>query len=335
MSLFVVFLVSALSVSLVLKREDIPAFSGYEAIIESEIAPKAYEEKEKKESGKISHAEKTLKRFFGFSGTPQPKKEEATATPMAAEEKKEMLRSENVTIDKGVKVSNSTAYNVNPLNYAKEKLGFSLDFKGPQVLIVHTHTTECYSPLSYERGAPDRSLTESENMIAVGEAMREELEKNGISTIHDKTVHDYPSYNSAYQKAASTIQKNLKNHPSIKVVLDVHRDAVTRDDGSKLRLLTKNADAAQIMLVVGTNVNLQHDTWQENFKFASKIQVCAEEMYPSLMRPIDLREERFNQQYTKGSLIVEVGANGNTLAEATEGARNFALVVSKVLKEGK
>ena len=87
------------------------------------------------------------------------------------------------------------------------------------------------------------------------------------------------------------------------------------------------------MLVVGSDVNLEHKNWQENFKFASKIQAKAVEMYPSLMRPIDLRKERFNEQLTMGSLIIEVGSNGNTLDEAIRGGQRIAEVISQILKE--
>jgi stage II sporulation protein P len=166
--------------------------------------------------------------------------------------------------------------------------------------------------------------------------MRKKFEENGIGVIHDKTVHDYPSYNSAYQSAAATIQKNLNENKNIKVVLDVHRDGITREDGTKVKLVTdiNGEKTAQIMIVVGTDTNLPHDKWQENFKFASKIQAKGVELYPSLMRPIDLRKERFNEQLTTGSIIIEVGSNGNTMGEAIRGGERVAEIISAVLKEG-
>lgn len=334
LSLAVISALCALGIYSVTNNNIAPTFSQYEAILKSEILP-AYQKEGKKEKEELSISQKTVKRFFGFVDD-GIKKEEITPSPIPEkEEKAELIHSEKLTIDKGIKVSNATSYDVNPVSCAEEKLAFSIDDSGPQILIMHTHTTESYSEESYQKGAPDRNLDENKNMVAVGNAMREVFEKNGISTIHDKTVHDYPSYNSAYQKAAATINKNLQKHKSIKVVLDVHRDAVTRDDGTKIRLLTKDGNSAQIMLVVGTDVNLEHPHWRENFKFASKIQARAQELCPSLMRPIDIRQERFNEQLTYGSLIVEVGANGNTINEAILGAQNIAEVVSKVLKEGK
>ena len=165
--------------------------------------------------------------------------------------------------------------------------------------------------------------------------MAEVFESHGIKGYHDKTVHDYPSYNGAYQRAAQTISANLQKNKGINVVLDVHRDGITKADGTKVKLVAdvNGEDTAQVMLVVGSSQNLQHDNWQENFCFASHIQAKAIELFPSLMRPVDLRQERFNQQLTAGSLIVEVGTNGNTLDEAIRGGRDIAEAISQVLMQ--
>lgn len=334
-SLFLLSAVLITFVSLSLKSESITAFSSYKNILNSEIMP-AKKEPEKKPD-KESVEDKILKHFFVLNEK-SPSLEhvpsaspELSAKPVPTEP---VIQSESVTIDKGIKVSNSTPYKVNPQDFLKLPLCFSLDKSGPQVLIMHTHTTESFSEESYVRGAPDRNLDEAKNITAVGAKMAEVFEKNGVGVIHDKTVHDYPSYNGAYQKAAATINKNIANHKSIKVVLDVHRDGITREDGTKVKLVAdiNGQKTAQIMLVVGSDVNLAHDNWQENFKFASKIQGKAAEMFPSLMRPIDLRQERFNEQLTKGSLIVEVGSNGNTMEEAIRGGEAVAEVVCSVLK---
>jgi len=310
-------------------------FSAYKSIINNEFLPA--KGKSKKVFTSKNSEEKILGSFFVLEEKKPkivPLKNENI--DLGEQISETVLRSESLKIDKGLKVSNATGYNANPQDYLNKSLAFEVNSSGPQVLIMHTHTTESFAEETYVKGAPDRNLDETKNMIAVGNAMAEIFEANGIKVIHDKTVHDYPSYNSAYQSAAATINKNLQQYKSIKVVLDVHRDGITREDGTKVKLVTDlNGEAtAQIMLVVGTDVNLEHKNWQENFKFASKIQAKAIEMYPSLMRPIDLRKERFNEQLTLGSLIVEVGSNGNTMEEAKRGGRKIAEVISKVLKEG-
>ncbi len=310
----------------------ITAFSDYRSIIDGELMP----EKEKSEAKPRKTSEnRILKHFLKLPDYAPEKKTEVADTPEPTAEPQPKIQSEVRKVDKGLKVSNSTSFNVRPEDYIGAPLSFKLEGDSPQVLIMHTHTTESFSEESYVPGAPDRNLDETKNISAVGKAAAEVFCRNGINAIHDSTVHDYPSYNGAYQRAAATINKNLQNNKGIKVVLDIHRDGITREDGTKVKMVTdiNGVPTAQIMLVVGTNANLKHDNWKENFKLASKIQAKAIEMYPSLMRPIDLREERFNEQLTNGSLIVEVGTNGNTLEEAVRGAQAISRVISEVLKQ--
>lgn len=301
------------------------AFSGYENILKRQIMPSSQGEKEEKESSGI----KLLTRIFKYSKPANP-----IPSPTPAKEPDEtlqLIQSEPLTIGSSIEIKNATSYTVNINDYLKRNIGFK---NNANILIMHTHTTESFAKMQYTKDAPDRNLDENCNMIAIGKAMNEVFTKNQIKSKHDKTVHDYPSYNSAYQKACSTIESNLKNDNSINIVLDIHRDGITRDDGTKVKLVTDidGKPTAQVMLVVGTDTNLSHPNWQENLTFASKIQDTAEKMYPGLMRPIDLRKERFNQQLTKGSIIIEVGANGNTLEEAIEGGKAIAEVISAVVK---
>lgn len=241
---------------------------------------------------------------------------------------------EKVTAVGNMKISNATSYNVDLSQLAQKPLPFTIDNRGPQVLIVHTHTTESFSnENSYT--SSDRTTDETKNITSVGNIIADKLNKNGIQTVHDTTVHDYPSYNGAYTRALATIKENLGKYPSIKIVLDVHRDGIVRDDGTKVKVITQieNNPCAQVMIVAGSNASgLSHDSWQENMKFAAQIQKTANDMYPTLMRPLNLREERFNTHMTKGSLILEIGSNGNTLDEAKKGAECIADVICKVLK---
>lgn len=241
---------------------------------------------------------------------------------------------EQITAVGNMKISNATKYEVDLNESARQPLPFKTDNKGPQVLIIHTHTTESFnSENSYT--SSDRSTDESKNITAVGDVIAKKLNENGIKTVHDTTVHDYPSYNGAYTRALATIKENLGKYPSIKMVLDVHRDGIVRDDGTKVKVLTQieNRPSAQVMIVAGSNASgLSHDNWRENLKFAAHIQSKANQMYPTLMRPLNLREERFNTHMTTGSLILEIGSNGNTLDEAKNGAKYIADVICEVLK---
>lgn len=211
-------------------------------------------------------------------------------------------------------------------------LEWSLKGKTPTVLIVHTHTTESYAGApeeAYSENGAYRSLDPRYNMIAVGDEIARVLETGGIRVIHDKTLHDYPSYNDSYSNARRTIQKHLAENPEICMVLDIHRDA---SDGTGGQLTTAGTvdgqKSAQLMLVAGTDTAGNFfPGWQENLALALKLTALLEQEDPGLTRPVTLREHRFNMDLTPGSLIVEVGAAGDRLEEALLAANAFARAV--------
>lgn len=252
-------------------------------------------------------------------------------TPSPHEDKKPEPLPNNISED--LKITNATNYKVDLKELCKQPIDIKLELKEPEVLIVHTHTTECYSGLEMT-GEPERTTNENYNMCHIGAIVSETLNSYGIKTIHDKTIHDYPSYQGSYTRALKTIEKNLINHPSIKVVLDIHRDAYVYADGRRLRLATQigGEDVAQVMLVLGTDsMGLEHSNWKSNLTLASKIQNVAQMNYPNMMRPLNLRRERFNMHMTKGSLLLEIGSNGNSIKEAEKAAVNIGNTIASVL----
>ena len=205
-------------------------------------------------------------------------------------------------------------------------LPYQPDTGGYKVLIVHTHTTESYFPT-------DRSNDETKNMIQVGKEFTAILEQNGIQTLHITKVHDVP-YTTSYKKSLESVNQALANHPSIEVVIDLHRDALYDENGEKIKPLAhiNQIPSAQVMIVTGTEKGgLPHPNWDDNLAFAIKIQNDLMKSYPGLSRPIDLRKERFNTHTTKNSIIFEIGSNGNTIEEAINGAKFAAQSVANVL----
>lgn len=246
---------------------------------------------------------------------------------------------EEVNAAKGMEVSNQSGLAVDANALANEPLRIKIDNAGPQVLIIHTHTTESFTDsgkTKYSSSDSDRSTDNTKNIVAVGEVIKNVLTEDGIETIHDTTVHDYPSYNGAYTRSMTTVQNNLQKYPSVKIVLDVHRDGIVRTDGTKVKVAAdiNGEKAAQCMFVVGTDAKLTHNNWRDNMQLACKLQRYANENFPGLMRPINLRKERFNQQVSNGAVIIEVGSNGNTLEEAKTGAKYMARTICAVLKGG-
>ncbi len=211
--------------------------------------------------------------------------------------------------------------------------------EGPQILIMHTHTTEAYTMSGddvYTETDTSRTTDERYNMVRIGEEMKAVFESYGLSVIHDTTTYDYPSYNGSYGRSLAGIQAYLEEYPTIAVVLDVHRDALIGSDGTAYATTTEvNGEAvAQVMLVVGTNDSgLEHPNWTDNMAVAVRLQAAMVSLAPDLARDIDLRSQRFNQHLTTGSLLVEVGTSGNTLQEALAGARLFAQAAAAVYLE--
>lgn len=219
-----------------------------------------------------------------------------------------------------------------PLPFGVEK-----DSPDPQILIMHTHATEAYTPDGtdiYVQTDNSRTLDNTQNMVRIGEEMKEVFEEMGLSVLHDETPYDYPQYNGAYSRSGAGVEAYLEQYPSIKIVLDVHRDALIGEDGTVYKPLTTvdGQDTAQVMLVMGSPGGGDYPRWMENLTLAMKIQKSMNTLYPTLARPITMRSSSvYNQALTNGSLLVEVGAHGNTLQEAIRGARLFARAAGQVL----
>ena len=212
---------------------------------------------------------------------------------------------------------------------------FSQD--GPLVLIVHTHTTESYTPESgqdYTELTHARTLDENYNIIRVGQQVAATLEAHGIGVIHETRVNDYPDYNGAYDRMKTIIEENLAKYPTIQMVLDIHRDAAADENGNPLPLVTdfSGEDYAQLMLVVGTDEGgLEHPNWQQNLSTGLKVQALLERDFPGLCRNLNLRQERFNQNQTPCSLLIEFGTDGNTLSQALRSADALGNALSQLI----
>lgn len=203
-----------------------------------------------------------------------------------------------------------------------QDLDWNLSGAEPTVLILHTHASESYTRQpgqDYAETADYRTLNESFNMVAVGDYLTKLLENAGITVLHDRTIHDYPSYTQSYSNSRDAVRAYLQEYPTIQVVLDLHRDAAENPDGSQYATsCTVNGEKiAQLMLVIGTNASGNyHPNWQENLAAALKLQALLEQQAPGITRQTILRAQRFNHDLSCGAMIVEVGTAGNTLDEA-------------------
>ena len=237
------------------------------------------------------------------------------------------------TDDNGMEIRNGTGREVDIAMLMGEPLTQRLSAAGPQILIIHTHGTEAYLPAAGEEYTPSdpyRTTDPERSVIRVGDALCSALEEYGLRVLHDRTLYDYPSYAGSYERAAASIEAYLAEYPDIALVLDVHRDAIG-DASTVYKTCAAANGTAQVMLVCGTDEYLEHPLWRENLKLALAMQAAAISANGALMRPIHLAPERYNQQYTTGSLIIEVGTNGNTLSEALAAAELFGRAAGEML----
>lgn len=203
----------------------------------------------------------------------------------------------------------------------EKPLDWSLAGDAPTVLIIHSHASESYTLQSGENDpqwSDYRTLNERYNMVAVGDLLTQLLEAGGVRVLHDRQIHDYPSYNDAYTNSRASVEEYLAQYPSIQMVLDLHRDAALNGDGSQYATsaLVDGERSAQLMFVMGTNAaGAYHPQWQENLSIALKLQVLLEKRAPGISRTTILRAQRFNQDVAMGAMIVEVGTAGNTQTE--------------------
>ena len=239
----------------------------------------------------------------------------------------------------GLYLYNRTSLDVDLAAAASATVPITLPEEGPQILIIHTHGSEAYTPDGTDVYTPSdnntRTLDTNYNMVRVGTEMEKVFTEMGLGVVHDTTLYDYPQYNGAYDRSAQAVQAYLEQYPTIRIVLDVHRDALIGEDGTVYKAVTTvdGTSTAQVMLVLGSSEGGEHPNWMENLTLACKIQNGMNTLYPTLARPMTMRSSRYNQQLSTGSVLVEVGTHGNTLQEALAAARLFARSAGQVLLE--
>ena len=239
---------------------------------------------------------------------------------------------------KNVQVKNSSSIKLDIAAELDMPLGFIPERTSqPQVLIYHTHTSESYlrydTGYFYESYYP-RSSDKNENVCAVGEEITKQLNAAGIVTIHDTTVHDDPSYSGAYDRSMNTIMSYLERYPTIKVVIDIHRDGIGTDTQKSKPVFTVDGKkAAQVMILAGYNADDSEEfrNWEDNLRFALKIQDAASKEYPEMMRPLYFNDFMYNMNANSGSLLIEVGSESNTVEEARLSGCLLGKILAQVL----
>ena len=241
-------------------------------------------------------------------------------------------------------INNSTGYSPDTKYLLNKELGADKGYvplaqsSSPLVLIIHTHGTEAYSEdgAKYCDDSKDYARTSDarKSVVAVGEAISNILNQNGIPTVHCKILHDSVQYKDSYSRAEQTIKKYLEEYPSIRLVIDIHRDSVIKSSGEIVRPVTnlKGEAAAQVMCVVGSDwAGDEHPAWENDLSLALKLREELNNRCEGICRPVFLKGNTYNQELSEYSLLIEVGSSGNSLAEAQRSAELIAEALTALI----
>ncbi|WP_428978957.1 stage II sporulation protein P [Clostridium tanneri] len=201
----------------------------------------------------------------------------------------------------------------------------TLNTNKPEVLIYHTHTTEGYKP-----GKPI-STDNTQNVVAVGDELVKELQTNyGISAVDDKTVHDAEAYTQSYARSAVTVDKNLKKYGDFKLIIDLHRDSV--EDKKAITTKMNGENVAKISLVMAK----KNPHFSKNMALANKIIDTSNKLFPGFCRGViyyNYGTRYFNQNKSNNAILVEVGADINTIDESKASAKYLARLIAEALNK--
>lgn len=300
----------------------ISSIKGIEKMQENTKKQEVKEEEIKTEQEKIEKEETNTENTNKEPEQAGTKTEVITNNPIA----------ENANVRyRNIKIKNQTDYTL-----TEDMLKPDIEITNKNIVLFHTHSCESYtsSPnYTYTPTGTFRTTDLNYTVVRVGTELENNLKQYNYNVVHSKDYHDYPAYNGSYTRSLATVENILKQTPS-DIIIDVHRDAVgSRSDYAPTVKIGDTDEAAQIMFVIGTNNGgLWHPNWNQNLKFAIKIQEKAEEMYPGLFKPIMLTKSRYNQHTGKYANIIEVGATGNTLDQCLTSMKYLAKVMNEVLK---
>lgn len=310
-------------------------------LTESAVTETAAESKPEKSSLNIG-------KFVSDDGIVPFHSDELPAVAVTPDPQRKSAAVEEITIDGGTQIENFFVRNTSDsdTDLAAELLedpavGFKCD-GSVEILIYHTHTSEAYSETCadfYYTDMETRTADKTKSVVAAGEALKKELESYGFGVIHDTTVND-ELFNGSYSRSWEVIQKNLAQYPTIQVTIDLHRDSMMTESGTKYKptVTVNGRKAAQIMLLAGCDANGDwgdFPNWRDNLHLILRVQQKAAELYPELARPLDFSDSKYNMNATKGSMLIEVGTEVSTVAEAEYSAKLMGEVLAKTFLEFK
>lgn len=198
----------------------------------------------------------------------------------------------------------------------------------PLVAIYHTHTAESYLPWA---GVTHAQGGKRGNIVDVGKMLAKGLEDQKIKVVHSLSIHDYPTFRESYRRSYVTASSLVEKYPSLKLIIDLHRDAGVKE---KSTINIQGKSVARILIDIGTDrLGLPHPHWRENLSLGQAVEKKMNQMYPGLCRGIVLSEARYNQHVSPRAILLEIGDERSTKEEALRSAMLCAKVLGEVIKK--
>lgn len=195
----------------------------------------------------------------------------------------------------------------------------ALESDTPQVLIYSTHTSESYSG--------------GGTVVDVAHALKDNLYNTyGIGAVVSDTVHDSPEWYKSYANSRQTAADMLAAYPDAKLLIDLHRDSGVAKSTTTLNV--DGTDMASLLLVVGSNLTMEHPNWEANLATAETVGACINEVNSEILRGVRVQKGRYNQHLTANAILLEVGTDLNTLAEAQASTKIAAEAINNYLNTG-
>jgi stage II sporulation protein P len=205
-----------------------------------------------------------------------------------------------------------------------------------KILLYNTHTSESYTnseKYKFDYNGTYRTTDAKFNMISVAKELESNLKEKSINTIQDTTPHDYGTYTSSYSRSKITVKNSITNNGNFGISIDVHRDAIG-DLAFAPKVNIKGINVAQCMFVIGVGTDKNRNPYSlDNLSLAVQIQLLADKIYPGLFRPMIIRNSIYNQDLNRYSLLIEIGATGNTLDEAYYATRCISNLLDIIYKK--
>ncbi|HHY82159.1 MAG TPA: stage II sporulation protein P [Clostridiales bacterium] len=216
---------------------------------------------------------------------------------------------------------------------------------GPKILIYHSHTREAYrqdprNPYKEASAEAFRSDDMNHTVVRVGEVLAQHLTSRGLAVLHDKTNHEASGYNASYSKSLKTLEKRMTEYESLQMFIDIHRNGYDKKSGKTPDdevVIINGERVAKLLVVIGTGEGIMggfkdKPKWKENAKLAIKLTNKINELYPGLAKDVYYKTGRYNQHVSTNAILVEVGSNLTTLAEAERAAKYLAEAISQIIE---